>query len=144
MQNVDDAHMPQVSQALGGNGRQSAPQTRSLKPSPQVPRFLRVYGRFQSFFKAAQSSDQGSHALRALVCCASAKEFHPNIQETVAEDSVVFALQTIIWYHLRLSEASQESKFELAYICGATRFHIEVGACLVNGAIAHFWGNWPE
>ena len=27
---------------------------------------------------------------------------------------------------------------------GATRFHIEVGASLVNGAIAHFWGNWPE
>ena len=29
-------------------------------------------------------------------------------------------------------------------VWGATRFHIEVGARLVNGAIAHFWGNWPE
>jgi hypothetical protein len=57
MQNGDDAHMPQVSQAPGANGRQSTPQTRSLKPSPQAPRLLRFDGRSQSFFKAAQSPD---------------------------------------------------------------------------------------
>ena len=27
---------------------------------------------------------------------------------------------------------------------GATRFHIVVGAPLVNGTIVHFWRNWPE
>jgi len=49
-----------------------------------------------------------------------------------------------ICYHLTPSAASQESQFELRHICGATGFHIEVGAHLINGAIAHFWGNWPE
>jgi len=46
--------------------------------------------------------------------------------------------------HLLPSAASQESEFELAHICGATCFHIEVGARLVNGVIAHFWENWPD
>ena len=39
---------------------------------------------------------------------------------------------------------SPERDLELSHICGAKCFHIELWARLVNSALAHFWGTWPE
>ena len=62
----------------------------------------------------------------------------------VAGTLETFVPQPAICCHLTPSAASPESGLELPHVCGATRFPIEVGARLVNGAIVHFCGNWPE
>jgi hypothetical protein len=76
IQNLYDAHTPQLAPALSANWRQPTPQASGFETRPPFLQFVAFHDWSISFFQPAQAPGNGPHRLLPMVGLASSKHIY--------------------------------------------------------------------